>query len=76
MWSGEKFIKNFGAVAFFYIRFGLFSNSWIGNVSLKLDYIFRKTNSLPTTTMPTTLSLPGQEAHSISQHWKLFTSKP
>jgi len=38
--------------------------------------MFFKTKSAPRTTMTNNfLSLPGQEAHSIFQHWKPFTSK-
>jgi len=49
------------------------------NVSLtqKLDYIFFKIKSVPTTPMTSNfLSLPGQEMHSIFQHWEPLTSKP
>jgi len=39
--------------------------------------IFSKTNNATTTTMANNfLSLPGQEMHSIFQHWKPLTSKP
>jgi len=44
--------------------------------SRQCDYIFFKTKSAPATTMTRNfLSMPGQEVHSIFQHWKPLTPK-